>query len=135
MGGNVHSVVLNNIYDAEADSLGIIAAARGQAKADGFGANEGVIYNYIERAVLNAGFDGYVREFGGNQRAAVVLGANKRIPVEYHGAHDKASNMAVPRDIAEAQAEEPEMFFRGRRESGGLALKGKADEKIDRVAP
>lgn len=87
VGAHLHSVILDNIYDLDKDELGIAKAAYAQARADGIKYTEDLRsdFNYVERAVMQAGFDGYVRGFG-QQRAVVVLGKHA-IPVQYHGTH------------------------------------------------
>lgn len=66
-----HTVRLNNLYDANAETFiqaGLDRALKGNAWANAF-----------ESAVLDNGFDGYVSDFG-NQRAAVLLGRHS-VPV------------------------------------------------------
>jgi len=75
VGGNAHTVLLKNLYDINADPLSI------QDKVTG--ANQEEINNNLESAIIDAGFDGYVADFG-NQRAAVLIGDHK-VPVRFEG--------------------------------------------------
>jgi hypothetical protein len=59
VGGNMHWVRLNNVYDINEDALGIWSS--------------GGDINAREGKIINAGFDGYVADMG-KQRAAVLLG-------------------------------------------------------------
>jgi len=59
VGGNMHWVRLNNVYDVNEDALGIWAS--------------GGDLNAREGKIIDAGFDGYVADMG-TQRAAVLLG-------------------------------------------------------------
>lgn len=67
LGGYAHTVNLQNLYDLDADPKYL-------AKQDA---------NATESAILDAGYDGYVADFGA-QRAAVLLGA-RQVPVRYAG--------------------------------------------------
>lgn len=67
LGGYAHTVNLQNLYDLDADPKYL-------AKQDA---------NATESAILDAGYDGYVADFGA-QRAAVLLGA-RQVPVRYVG--------------------------------------------------
>jgi hypothetical protein len=69
VGGHAHTVNLNNLYDFDADPKTL---------------RPGLSLNAQESAVLNAGYDGYVVDFGNNQRAAVLLG-DHRVEVRYEG--------------------------------------------------
>lgn len=68
LGGYAHTVNLQNLYDLDADPKYL-------AKQDA---------NATESAILEAGYDGYVADFGA-QRAAVLLG-QRQVPVRYEGA-------------------------------------------------
>ncbi len=59
VGGNMHWVRLNNVYDINEDALGIWSS--------------GGDINAREGKIIDAGFDGYVADMG-KQRAAVLLG-------------------------------------------------------------
>lgn len=61
VGGIKHTVKLNNLYDANADALGLAK----ESKAD---------YNAFERSVKNSGFDGYLMDTGAKQKFAVLIG-------------------------------------------------------------
>lgn len=75
VGGNAHTVLLKNLYDIDADPLSIAENITG--------ANSEERDNNMESAIIDAGFDGYVADFG-NQRAAVLIGAHK-VPVRFEG--------------------------------------------------
>jgi hypothetical protein len=75
VGGNAHTVLLKNLYDIDADPLSIAENITG--------ANSEERDNNMESAVIDAGFDGYVADFG-NQRAAVLIGDHK-VPVRFEG--------------------------------------------------
>ena len=70
VGGVAHAVRLNNLYDVRQDALGLVKAHPGP--------------NNWERAVMQAGFDGYLNnDPRRNQGFAVVLGAqHTNIPVK-----------------------------------------------------
>jgi len=77
VGANGHTVNLNNLYDADKDGfvqLGVDPALR---------SNDEAWMNAFESAVIDAGFDGYLRDFG-TQRAAVLIGRHS-VPVTYVG--------------------------------------------------
>ncbi|MGL6183240.1 MAG: hypothetical protein ACRC2G_13770, partial [Aestuariivirga sp.] len=75
VGAHAHAVTLKNVYDADADVLGI-------AKAGG-GANA------IEQRIVAAGFDGYVTRRHNKSGAAVLIGEHS-VPVEYRGTADRS---------------------------------------------
>lgn len=77
VGMHVHGVRLDNVYDLSADAQGLVKKAREHPE---WSVNP---YSAIEATILDAGFDGYVTDFG-KGRAAVVLGEH-RIPVRYLG--------------------------------------------------
>jgi hypothetical protein len=53
VGGNVHAVYLDNLYDASVDPLGL------RAQADAMGRDDaGMWFNAVESAIIDAGFDG-----------------------------------------------------------------------------
>lgn len=71
-GFNAHSVNLNNLYDIKADPLGLRAAAAANGTDP-----DGVWFNAVESAIIDAGFDGYVSDAAqGNQGVAVLLGSH-----------------------------------------------------------
>jgi hypothetical protein len=84
VGGNVHAVYLDNLYDAAADPLGLRAQASANGRDD-----RGQWFNAVESAILDAGFDGvYIPAAQGEQGVAVLLGPqHKGVPVEQHGMH------------------------------------------------
>lgn len=84
VGGNVHAVTLNNLYNTAEDPLGIVAQVSAQGRDD-----KGMWFNGVESAVLDAGFDGvYIPEAQGTQGVAVLLGPkHTSVPVEQHGTH------------------------------------------------
>lgn len=84
VGGNVHAVYLDNLYDAAADPLGLRAQASAGGRDD-----RGQWFNAVESAIIDAGFDGvYIPGAGGDQGVAVLLGPqHKGVPVEQHGMH------------------------------------------------
>ena len=85
VGGNVHSVNLNNLYNVNEDPLGLRAAAEVIAGRD----DKGLWFNTVESAILDAGFDGvYVPGAQGNQGVAVLLGPqHQSVPVDQNGKH------------------------------------------------
>ena len=89
VGGVSHHVQLDNLYDATADKLGIVGSHAGG--------------NAMERAIIDAGFDGYIaRPVGASQHVAVVIGKkHQSIPVSQAEA-PKATAVA-PRTMPEAQ--------------------------------
>jgi len=84
VGGNVHAVYLDNLYDAAADPLGLRAQASAMGRDD-----RGQWFNAVESAILDAGFDGvYIPAAQGDQGVAVLLGPKHTgVPVEQHGMH------------------------------------------------
>jgi hypothetical protein len=85
VGGNVHSVNINNLYNVNEDPLGLRAAAEVIAGRD----DKGLWFNTVESAILDAGFDGvYVPGAQGNQGVAVLLGPqHQSVPVDQNGKH------------------------------------------------
>jgi hypothetical protein len=84
VGGNVHAVYLDNLYDASVDPLGL------RAQADAMGRDDaGMWFNAVESAIIDAGFDGvYIPSAQGDQGVAVLLGPqHTAVPVEQHGMH------------------------------------------------
>lgn len=84
VGGNVHAVHLDNLYDASADPLGF----RAQAAAAGMD-DKATWFNAVESAIIDAGFDGvYIQAAQGDQGVAVLLGPKHNgVQVEQHGTH------------------------------------------------
>lgn len=83
LGRHAHSVNLRNVYDTDADTLGLATKANGDR-------------NKFEALVQAAGFDGYyVRAAMGRQGAAVLLGDHSVTP-EYHGTKYDAREMTPP---------------------------------------
>ena len=69
VGGIAHEVRLNNVYDPQTK----IVPLKGN-------------FNAFESAVINAGFDGYIADFGNNQAAVVLLGGkHNAVPVKVLG--------------------------------------------------
>ncbi len=91
VGGNVHAIYLDNLYDASADPLGIRAQASTGGRDDA-----GKWFNDVEAAIIDAGFDGvYIPGAGGDQGVAVLLGpTHTKVPVEQHGMHSMPSQGA-----------------------------------------
>ena len=92
VGGHAHTVALNNLYDLNADPLRLLDLPTTT------NANENT--NLVESAILDAGFDGYVSDFG-KQRAAVLIGRHT-VPVRYEGMTKPevpAGERAIPNDI------------------------------------
>ena len=85
VGGNVHSVNINNLYNVNEDPLGLRAAAEVIAGRD----DKGLWFNTVESAIIDAGFDGvYVQGAQGNQGVAVLLGPqHQSVPVDQNGKH------------------------------------------------
>lgn len=79
VGGNMHWVRLNNVYDINEDALGIWSS--------------GGDLNAREGKIIDAGFDGYVADMG-KQRAAVLLGKHS-VPVESGALQQTATEVAV----------------------------------------
>jgi hypothetical protein len=82
VGGNVHAVNLQNLYNIEEDALGL----RAEASAGGRDP-QNTWFNGVESAVLDAGFDGiYIPSAQGTQGVAVLLGPeNVNVPVDQLG--------------------------------------------------
>jgi hypothetical protein len=95
VGGDIHGVVLNNLYDVSADPLGIRAAVE---RAGGGRDPGGLWFNDVESAIIAAGFDGvYVPGAQGNQGVAVLLGnKNMDVPVQRLGSHAAPSQTVAP---------------------------------------
>jgi hypothetical protein len=94
VGGNVHAVNLQNLYNIEEDALGL----RAQASAAGRDPKN-LWFNNVESAVLDAGFDGiYIPSAQGTQGVAVLLGPqNVGVPVDQLGTHSvPAAGMYQP---------------------------------------
>ena len=95
VGGYVHAVNLDNLYDVSADPLGIYAQASAGVPRD----ETNRWFNEVERAVVEAGFDGiYMPTAQGEQGVAVLLGTKHRgVPVEQFGTHSMpAAGAYVP---------------------------------------
>lgn len=84
VGGNVHAVNLQNLYNVEEDALGL----RAQASAEGRD-TQNLWFNGLESAVIDAGFDGvYIPSAQGTQGVAVLLGPQHvGISVDQLGTH------------------------------------------------
>jgi hypothetical protein len=84
VGGNVHAVYLDNLYNAATDPLGLRAQASAMGRDD-----RGQWFNAVESAIIDAGFDGvYIPAAQGDQGVAVLLGPKHTgVPVEQHGMH------------------------------------------------
>jgi hypothetical protein len=94
VGGNVHAVNLQNLYNIEEDALGL----RAEASAGGRDP-QNTWFNGVESAVLDAGFDGiYIPSAQGTQGVAVLLGPqNVGVPVDQLGTHSvPAAGMYQP---------------------------------------
>ena len=81
VGGYVHAVQLDNLYNADIDPMGIVADAKAAGGADWF--------NRVEAAIIDQGFDGiYVPAAQGNQGVAVLLGPqHNAVQVDQKGTH------------------------------------------------
>ena len=75
VGGNAHHVQMDNLYDVQQDPLGLVLGTRGMP---------GNRINNWERAIVEAGFDGYYQNDPVMPQAyAVLLGkAHNNVPVE-----------------------------------------------------
>lgn len=94
VGGNVHAVNLQNLYNIEEDALGL----RAEASAGGRDP-QNTWFNGVESAVLDAGFDGiYIPSAQGTQGVAVLLGPqNVGVSVDQLGTHSvPAAGMYQP---------------------------------------
>jgi len=94
VGGNVHAVNLQNLYNVEEDALGL----RAQASAAGRDP-QNLWFNNLESAVIDAGFDGiYIPTAQGSQGVAVLLGPQHvGISVDQLGTHSvPAAGMYTP---------------------------------------
>lgn len=69
LGSFKHTVKLNNLYDVNADSLGIVKNTRGGTAAERA--------SLWERKITQAGFDGYLADTGGQQNFAVLVGKHE----------------------------------------------------------
>lgn len=69
VGSKAHPVQLNNLYDADKDSSIQKGINRGPDREE--------YLNNFESAVIDAGYDGYVTQFGNDQRAAILIGTHK----------------------------------------------------------
>jgi hypothetical protein len=85
VGGNVHSVNLNNLYNVNKDPLGLRVIAEAIAGRD----ESGLWFNTVESTIIDSGFDGvYVPSAQGNQGVAVLLGPqHQSVPVDQNGTH------------------------------------------------
>ena len=94
VGGYVHAVNLQNLYNIEEDALGL----RAQASAGGRDP-QNIWFNNLESAVIDAGFDGiYIPSAQGTQGVAVLLGPqNVGVPIDQLGTHSMpAAGMYQP---------------------------------------
>lgn len=84
VGGNVHAVNLDNLYNISEDPYGFIASAKAMP-----GYDQATWFNSVESMIIDAGFDGvYVPEAQGNQGVAVLLGPkHSNVSVEQFGQH------------------------------------------------
>lgn len=85
VGAKAHTVNLNNLYDASAETWIHKQLPRGLSGAE--------IDNAFEAAVIDNGFDGYIADFG-TQRAAVLIGRHN-VPVSSVGAVSQSRNKLV----------------------------------------
>lgn len=84
VGGNVHAVHLDNLYDVSADPMGLRKISEAITGRD----DSGFWFNAVESTILDAGYDGvYVPGAQGTQGVAVLLG-DHTVPVEQKGAHN-----------------------------------------------
>lgn len=81
VGAHAHSLTMNNLYDVGADSRNIVANSKGSD---------------WEKAVVDAGYDGYYAPGSfGNQGTAVLIG-NHTVNPQYHGPNYDAKDIAPP---------------------------------------
>lgn len=81
VGGFIHGLHLDNIYNTATDKLGIRKSAAGDS-------------NLMESRIIDAGFDGYyVPQVQGKQGVAVLLGDHGDIPVEFLGTKESIQRM------------------------------------------
>ena len=76
MGAARHVVRLNNLYDTKSDPLGLVKKNRGATQAERA--------SNLERAIMRAGFDGYLADTGANQ--SFIAGASFPFGVAVHAA-------------------------------------------------
>lgn len=86
VGGEAHGVRLQNLYDTDADPLGIVKNVRGPSPEDRA--------NSIERSVMQAGFDGYVAK--GPQQGVAVLVGDHQIPMDKPSLRQEVVEAAGP---------------------------------------
>lgn len=97
VGAYKHAVNLNNIYDASADPLDIVRNARKQAVAEGalYTADIDERQNYVERAIRDAGFDGYYQRGAQGNQGVVCLIGKHNVEVEEYGAENQVATQAA----------------------------------------
>lgn len=121
VGGNVHAVDLDNVYDISADPLGFM-----QQRTMPFD-DMGTWFNEIETMVVDAGFDGiYVPRDQGEQGVVVLLGPNV-VEVDVLGTQadvlaEQESRYATEQEtLAQGAGLEQTGDGAGRYSGGGLA--------------
>ncbi len=123
VGGNVHAVNLDNLYDVSADPLGIRKTVEAITGRD----DKGFWFNEVETAILDAGFDGvYVPGAQGNQGVAVLLG-NHSVQVDQKG--------AIQQRAAEAPAEPRSTRMRYALLSAEIRQYSEQEAAIKKAAP
>lgn len=108
VGGVAHQVQLNNLYDAHQDPLGLVKSVRGMG---------GDSQNNWERAVMKAGFDGYlINDPRLPQNYAVLVGArHTAVPVsraDPKRADGKVNIMPVEKQAEKTRTEGDELVRR-----------------------
>lgn len=121
VGGNVHAVDLDNVYDIGADPLGFM-----QQRTMPYD-DMGTWFNEIESMVVDAGFDGiYVPRAQGDQGVVVLLGPNV-VEVDTLGtqaeviAEQESRYAAEQETFAQGAGLEQARDGEGRYSGGGLA--------------
>ncbi|MDD3354380.1 hypothetical protein [Zoogloea sp.] len=105
VGTHLHTTQLRNVYDRQADPLGLVAQARQQMQP---GQDTNDLYNIFEQQVMAHGFDGYyMPKAQGEQGVAVLLGSKHTdVPVAYLGQRGRIKN-GEPLDVVDTPAPPP----------------------------
>jgi len=96
VGSHAHSVLLNNIYDIDADPDNLIRYADPNKDWRDQPIAPSLLMNYTEAAVIDAGYDGYMSHKFGRGGAVVLLGDHS-VPVKYEGAGTKPDVPVAPK--------------------------------------
>lgn len=90
VGNYRHSITLDNIYDLRTDPLGIAKAAKDKDKEEGLPYEEQ--FNAMERAIRDAGFDGYYQRAAQGSQGVVCLLGDHTIEVDELGAEARTQS-------------------------------------------